>query len=284
MTIRETAIPARPRPRGTSVGPALTGLTVLCAALVLLAIVGPYIAPYPPDQTDILATSQSASPAHWLGTDSLGRDVLSRLLVGARLTFTAAFVITFVSTVLGSFLALYAAWEGGWVDSFLNKVLNVMFAIPGILIALLAVAVFGKGFWPPVIALALVYVPYFARIVRSAAIRERGRAYVEAGELAGLSAWRINLFHIFRNVLPLVLAQATFSFASSLVEFGAISFLGLGVQPPDAEWGLMVAEGRSELLAGNPQVSLSAGIMIVVTVVAFNLLGERISTRMAVTR
>ena len=162
--------------------------------------------------------------------------------------------------------------------------LNVLFAIPGILIAVLAVAVFGSGFWSPVIALSIVYIPYVARIVRSAAVQERSRAYVEAAQLAGISSLRINVFHILRNVMPIVLAQATFGFGAALIDFGAISFLGLGVQAPQAEWGLMVSEGRSEILNGDLQVSLSAGIAIVITVVAFNVLGERLTSRMGTLR
>ncbi len=283
MTVREITVRDVMKPRRAS-DRLMTTLIVVCSLLIVLAIVGPFVSPYSPDATDVLSANQAPSLAHLLGTDSLGRDVFSRLLTGARLTFSAAFFITSISAVLGTFIALFAAWQGGWVDGIISRALNVLFAIPGILIALLAVAVFGKGFGPPVIALTIVYVPYLARVVRSAAIQQRRRAYVEAAELAGLGAWRINVFHIFRNVVPLVLAQATFSLASALVDFGAISFLGLGVQAPQSEWGLMIAEGRSDLLSGYPAVSVSAGVMIVLSVVAFNLLGERISNRMAVNR
>ncbi|GAB3616604.1 ABC transporter permease [Okibacterium endophyticum] len=264
--------------------PLFVAVLAVCSALALIAAIGPYIAPYPPAQTDILASGEGPSAAHWLGTDSLGRDVLSRLLVGARLSFAGPGLVVLVSTTLGTALALAGAWFGGWFDSLLNKVLNVLFAIPGILVAVLAVAVFGVGFWAPVLALSLVYVPYIARVVRSAAIQERHKAYVEACELAGLSARRITSRHILGNVFPIVLAQATFGFGAALMDFGAISFLGLGVQPPAAEWGLMVSDGRSELLEGSFQQSVSAGLMIVITVVAFNMLGERISTRLGAAR
>jgi peptide/nickel transport system permease protein len=154
-----------------------------------------------------------------------------------------------------------------------------MFAVPGILVAVIASAVFGAGFWAPVVALALVYTPYAARVIRSAAVRERRMPYVEGLQLAGLSPVSINLRHILRNIWPLILAQATIAFGTALADFAAVSFIGLGVQPPAPEWGVMVADGRSEILDGAFQQSLVAGLCIVVTVVSFNLLGDRLSAR-----
>ena len=264
--------------------PLLVVLLAMCGFLVGIAAFGGILAPYDPNATDILASGQGPSAAHLLGTDAIGRDVLSRLLVGARLSFAGPGLIMLVSVTLGTALALASAWWGGTFDSVTSRALNVLFAIPGILIAVLAVAVFGGGFWSPVIALSVVYIPYVARVVRSAAVQERSRAYVEAAQLAGISSWRINVFHILRNVMPIVFAQATFGFGAALIDFGAISFLGLGVQAPQAEWGLMVSEGRSEILNGDLQVSLSAGIVIVITVVAFNVLGERLTSRMGTLR
>lgn len=261
----------------------LDALTVLvgalCTALVLLALVGPSLAPYSPEQTDILAASQGPSAQHLLGTDALGRDILSRLLTGARLSFAGPGLIVVVSTSVGAALAIVSAWHGGLIDKAMNRVLDIMFAVPGILVAVLAAAVFGSGFWAPVVSLSVVYIPYVARVVRSAAVRERHLPYVEACQLAGMRPFRICSRHILRNVAPIALAQATIAFASALMDFAAISFLGLGVQPPASEWGLMVSDGRSELLDGAPMQSLSAGVMIVLTVVAFNVLGERVSRK-----
>lgn len=256
----------------------------VCGALVLMALVGPLLAPYSPEQTDILAASQGASPAHLLGTDALGRDILSRLLTGARLSFAGPGLIVLTSTSAGTLIAVWSAWQGGLLDKVMNRVLDVMFSVPGILVAVLAAALFGAGFWAPVVALSIIYVPYVARVVRSAAIRERHLPYVEACQLAGMRPFRICSRHILRNVAPVALAQGTIGFASALMDFAAISFLGLGVQPPVAEWGLMVSDGRSELLDGYPQQSLAAGLMVVLTVVAFNVLGERVSRRIGATR
>lgn len=259
--------------------PVLTAAAAVCALLVLTAAVGPFLAPYGPSDTDILAAGQGPSAAHLLGTDALGRDLLTRLLYGARLSFAGPGLIVALSVTLGTGLGILAAWRGGLTDSLLSKAFNVLFAMPGILVVIVAGAVFGGGFWAPVLSLSLVYVPFIARVVRSAALTECAMAYVEAGRLAGMSAWRICTRHVLRNLLPLVLAQATVGFGSALMDFGSASFLGVGIQPPQAEWGLMVGEGQAELLDGALGQSLCAGLMILISVVAFNLLGERLGNR-----
>ncbi|MFF5084997.1 ABC transporter permease [Actinoplanes sp. NPDC000266] len=259
--------------------PAMIASAALTGTLTLLAIIGPWIAPYDSDATDVLSSSQGPSAAHLLGTDSLGRDVLSRALTGARLSFAGPAMIVLISTVLGTAIAILSAWHGGRFDRLANRFLNILFAVPGILVAVLSSAVFGAGFWAPVLALGFVYTPYMARVVRSVAVRERHRGYVESLQLAQMSSWRICLRHLVPNVAPMVIAQATYNFGSALADFAAVSFIGLGIQPPAAEWGVMVADGRSEVLNGAVQQSLVAGALIVVTVVAFNVLGAQLSNR-----
>ena len=270
-----TAAPAERRPKDKL----LIVSALICALVALVAAFGVFIAPYSPNQTDVLSASLGPSGQHWFGTDGIGRDIFSRAVNGARISFAGAGIIVLGSAFFGTALAIFAAWNGGWVDRALNRVLNVMFAVPGILVAVLASAVFGAGFWAPVIALTIVYVPFYARVVRSAAVQECAMPYIEGLQLAGLSSWRICTRHILRNVSPMVLAQATIAFGNALVDFAAVSFIGLGVQPPTSEWGLMVADGRAEILNGAPQQSLAAGMCIVVTVVAFNVLGDRLSAR-----
>ncbi len=264
-------------PESGLLGPILATLVVL---IVAVGVFGAVIAPYPPDQTDLLSISMGPSAEHLLGTDALGRDILSRLLVGARLSLLGPGVIAAISVTVGTATAIAVAWHGGMLDRVLTRVLDVMFSVPGILIAILAVAVFGSGFWAPVLALSLVYIPYVARVVRAPALRERHRAYVEAYQLAGLGAWAICSRHILRNVMPVVLAQAAIGFGSALVDFSAISFLGLGVQPPATEWGLMMNDARAEVLAGAPQQAIAAGVAIVLTVAVFTLVGDRVAQRM----
>ncbi|MDX3519356.1 ABC transporter permease [Streptomyces scabiei] len=276
------------RLRGTTRGgfgdPVLLVSAALAAGLIVLAVIGPWIAPYDPAATDVLAASQGPSGAHLFGTDSLGRDIFSRALTGARLSFAGPGIVVLGSAGLGTLLALAAAWHGGWVDRLLNRMLNILFAIPGVLVAVVAAAAFGAGFWAPVLALTIVYTPYVARVVRSVAVRQRQLPYIEALQLAELSTWRICGRHLLPNVAPIVLAQATIGFGSALMDFGAVSFLGLGIQPPEAEWGVMVADGRSEVLDGAVQQSMAAGLCIVVSVVAFNVLGERLTRRLGGSR
>jgi peptide/nickel transport system permease protein len=249
------------------------------ALLIVIAVFGPALAPHSPTATSLLDKNAGASPAHPLGADSLGRDTFSRLLHGARLSLLGPAVVVAVATVLGTSLAILAAWIGGTVERLVARLLDLLFAFPSLIFALLAVAVFGHGLVAPTVALALAYTPYLARVVHSVASTERHRPYFDACRMAGFSGLRMCVRHLLPNVSGTVRAQATIMFGSALVDLAAISFLGLGVQPPQAEWGLMVADGRSALLAGAPLAALSAGAMIVVTVVACNVVGERIATR-----
>jgi len=257
----------------TAVAGAVVGL------LVLVAIVGPLIAPYDPTAVDPLNVYAGPSSAHLLGTDDTGRDILSRLIYGARLSLVGPALIVAIAVVLGGVVALAAAWFGGWVDAVISRALDVLFAFPGLILAITAVAMFGAGLIAPVVALAISYTPYVARVLRSAAVRERLLPYVETAWVQGVSVRRIWFSHLGPNLLPLMLVQASISFGYALLDLAAISFLGLGVQPPKAEWGLMIANGEPGIVAGHPQQSLFAGITVLIAVVAFNVLGERISRR-----
>ena len=257
----------------------IVALTSLLGLLVLVAVLAPWIVPYPPNGGNILAANLGPSSAHWLGTDQLGRDILSRLMVGARLSLLGPTIIVLCATAAAVVLAVSSVWVGGWFDQGVARVLDLMFAFPGLLLAILAVAMIGPGLLAPVVALTVAYTPYIARVVRTVALRERHLAYVESCQVIGISGWRICGRHLVPNVSPIVLAQATIAFGSALVDLAAISYLGLGVQAPQAEWGLMVSDGQSALLNGSPWESLSACVMIIVVVLSVNVLGERIAQR-----
>lgn len=254
-------------------------LVALASVLVGLALLGPVIAPYSPSATNVLEANVAPSLSHIMGTDSLGRDIFSRILWGARVSFAAALVIVAISLTLGTTIALFSAWIGGRFDLITNGFLNAALSVPGILVAIIAVTVLGAGFLAPVLAMAFASAPYVARVLRSVALQERSKPYIEALILSGIAPLRINL-HVIRGILPIILAQATFGFGVALLEFGAMSFLGLGVQPPTAEWGAMVVAGRNELLAGHMQQTLCAGAMIVISVLVFSLLGERLMRKL----
>jgi peptide/nickel transport system permease protein len=279
VTTVAVASPAR-RPftgRLSRIGPVGIASAVIILALALMAIFAPLIAPYDPNAIDLLHTFAPPSAQHLLGTDDTGRDLLSRLIWGSRTSLVGPLVVVVLEIALGVPLALLAAWRGGWVDGVVSRVLDVLFAFPGILLAILVIALFGAGLKSAVVALAIAHMPYLARVTRGAAIRERRLAYVQALEVQGFSAFRIAARHLTPNLIPLIVAQATVSFGYVMIDLAGLSFLGLGVQPPTADWGSMVSAGEQNILAGHPAESLYAGALIVITVCAFTLLGERLA-------
>ncbi|HET6505866.1 MAG TPA: ABC transporter permease [Baekduia sp.] len=255
----------------------------VCSAIVglavFLAIFGPLLAPQDPNASNLADAFVGPVSGHALGFDSQGRDLLSRLLTGARTSMAGPLLVVVVSVSAGATLAVAAAWAGGWVDSIISTVLDIMFSFPAILLAVLAAAVFGAGLTAPTLALGAAYTPYIARVLRGAALRERAREYVAACEVQGLGAWTICARHLAPNLLPLIVAQATLTFGYAMVDFAAISYIGLGVQPPTADWGVMVSTGQAGVLQGYPLESLTAGGSIVLVVVAVNLLGERLAAK-----
>jgi peptide/nickel transport system permease protein len=254
----------------------LIASAVVCVLLVLFAVGGQYLTRWPPSGIDILNINAAPSANHWLGTDYLGRDLYSRVASGARISLLGPALVVVVATVAAVAVALASAWFGGWFDAAVRRVMDILFAFPSLLFAVLAVAVFGVGLTAPVAALAIAYVPYLGRVFRTVAVQQRHLPYVEACVLAGMPAWRICLRHLLPPMLPYIRAQASLAFGYALLDLAAISFIGLGVQPPTSDWGVMVSEGRQPLLNGYPLEALTAGLLILLTVVAFNVLGERL--------
>ena len=259
--------------------PALIISAAVIVAAALVAIAGPLLAPYDPNLPQLSQYFVGPSPEHLLGFDASGRDVLSRLLYGARTSMIGPLAVTLICMTLGSLLAVTAAWRGGTYDAVISSGLDIVFAFPGILLAVLAAAVFGGGLVAPVLALSVAYTPYVARVLRGAALRERAQQYVAALEVQGASSIAICLRHLIPNMLHLIVAQATTLFGYAMVDLAAISFLGLGVQPPAADWGVMVSENQQGIIQGYSIPALAAGLCIVVVVVAFNILGERLYER-----
>jgi peptide/nickel transport system permease protein len=249
-------------------------VVVLAALAVLL---GPAVAPQDPNDVDLGAALEGPSSAHWLGTDANGRDIFSRILVGARPALLAPLAVGLLTIALGVVVGVGMAWRRGAVDAVGIRALDVIFAFPALLAAILAVAMFGKGLAAPVIALAIVYLPWVARLVRAAALRERQLPYVAAMTVQGFSGWRMVTRHVLPNLAPMISAQAVIAFSYAMIDLSAINFLGLGLQPPTSDWGAMVANGQSAILGGNPQESLAASLCIVAVIVSVNVLGERMA-------
>ena len=257
-------------------GPIGIACLVVIVVATLIAFVGPAIAPYDPNLSDLSMSYVGPDAAHPLGFDGQGRDVLSRLIVGARSAMLGPLVIVALSMIVGTVLAVVAAWRKGLSDAAISSGLDIAFAFPGILLAILAAAVFGPSLLAASLALAIAYTPYVARVLRGAALKERSLLYVSALEVQGASATSICVRHLVPNMLPLIVAQATIMFGWAMVDLAAVSYLGLGVQPPDPNWGVMISENQSGVLQGYPLPALAASLCIVVVVVAFNVLGERL--------
>jgi peptide/nickel transport system permease protein len=251
------------------------------ALAMIVAVVGRLVAPADPE----LATLSSSYigplqvSGHPLGFDGQGRDVFSRLLAGAQTSMLGPLAVVLICMSLGTFFAISSAWRRGAYDAVVSSGLDVMFAFPALLLAIMAATVFGAGLWAAVMALSLAYTPYVARVLRGAALKERSQQYVAALEVQGASALSICTRHLIPNMAPLLVAQATILFGYAMVDLAAISFIGLGVQAPNPDWGVMVSENQSGVLQGYPLPALAPGLCIVVVVVAFNILGERLFAR-----
>lgn len=280
-TVSEEAPPRLLRRARVQMG---IGGLIACAIAVLfllVAVFAPLLAPYSAFDGSLLEAHRPPSAAHLLGTDQAGRDLFSRLLLGARTSLAGPVLVVVLTAILGSTLALIAAWNGGWVDAAIGRFLDLLFAFPSLLLAIIVVAIFGGGIIQAGIALSVAYTPYTARVLRSVAIRERVLGYIESARLQGRSGIVVVLRHLLPNVLPQVATGAAINFGYAMIELAAISFLGLGVQPPAPDWGLMVASGQDSLVQGFPQESLFSGLCIVVAVVAFGVIGERLGGRRA---
>lgn len=274
MAVRVLRAPRIPRP------PLLFAVSAIVLAVVTLAaIFAPWVAPYDPDAVDFAAFYAPPSAAHWLGTDSLGRDILSRIIWGGRTALIGPLAVVVFSTILGILLGLLAGWRGGWIDAVLGRVFDVLFAFPSLLIAIMAVALFGKGLVAPVIAMSIAYAPFVARLTRSLVAAERTRPYVAAYRVQGFGGAWIALRRVLPNVTPIIGAQSTLNFGYVLAELAGLSFLGLGVQPPTADWGGMINEAQSGIASGQFLPAIVPAVIVVIVVVAVNIIGEELSDR-----
>jgi len=257
-------------------GVAENASAVVLGVAVLAAVAGPRLAPDNPTLPNLQIAWVGPMAGHLLGFDFEGRDVLSRLLAGAQSSMLGPLVVVALAMAGGAVFALTAAWRRGATDAVISSGLDVLFAFPGILLAVLATTVFGAGLTAAAVALAIAYLPYVARVLRSGALRERNQPYVQALEVQGVSVTRICLRHVLPNMSRIFVAQATVLFGYAMVDLAAISFLGLGVQPPAANWGVMISENEPGILQGYPLPALAAGVCVVAVVIAVNVLGERL--------
>lgn len=251
---------------------ALAG-TVFLVAIILVGVFAPAIAPHSPTEQRILERLKGPTSTHWLGTDELGRDELSRLVYGARTSLFIGFVGTAGGVLLGLVVGLLSGFFGGWIDTLAMRVIDVMYAFPGILLAILIVAVMGPGLFNLVVALTLWGVPTLSRIVRSSVLSLKTEQFIEASRSIGASRVRIMFRHLLPNCLAPIIVYATLGVAGSLLTTAGLGFLGIGVQPPSAEWGEMLSVGR-DYLREAPLLLLVPGVAIFLAVMSLNLIGD----------
>ena len=241
--------------------------------MVALAVLGPYIAPYDPYKINLPKKLLPPSSEHPLGTDALGRDILSRILVGARYSLTIGVLAVLVGASVGVPIGVVSGYFGGKVDLFIQRIVDILLAFPAILLALILVAVLGIGIENVIIAVGVATVPVYIRLVRGVVLQIREMEYVQAAKAIGLPTYIILFKHILPNAMAPIIVQSTLYLGSAIVIAAALGFLGLGVKPPTPEWGAMLSDGRAYLFNA-PHVATFPGIMIFLTVLGFNLLGD----------
>ncbi|MEU9890636.1 ABC transporter permease [Sphaerisporangium sp. NPDC051011] len=261
--------------------PVIVSVTIL-AVVVIAAVIAPLITTFTPDQVDLAATLRPPGTAgHLLGTDSTGRDIFSRVVFGARVSLVPPLLVTALASAIGITLGVVCGWFGGMVDAGLSRVVDFLFAFPGLLVAMLAVALFGRGLTAPTVGLIVAFAPYVARLARNLVIQEKSRPYVEAYRQQGFGNHTIAFAKVLPNIAPTLLAQCALGFGYALVDLAALSYLGLGVQPPTADWGVMVAEGQDALVQGVAFPVLFPCIAVLLVVVAVNIVGDHLGDKLS---
>jgi peptide/nickel transport system permease protein len=246
---------------------------VLSGLLVLAALISLVWTPYPPAEIDIPHKLQPPSAAHWLGTDSLGRDIASQLLVGAQNAIVVGLIAVAIGVLVGVALGCLAAARRGWVDELVMRAADFTFAFPALLSAIMLGAIYGPGLFTGILAIGIFNIPVFARISRGAAQAVWAREYVLASRAAGFGPWHITLGHVLPNIASVLIVQATISFATAILAEAALSYLGLGTQPPQPSWGRMLNEAQT-LLFQAPLLAVYPGVAIALSVLGLNLMGD----------
>lgn len=251
---------------------AIIGLVVL-AVLVVVALFAPAIAPYEINEVNISDRFSPPSTVYLFGTDELGRDIFSRVVIAARVSLQVGFIAVGIAVAVGVPIGLVSGYYGGAIDSFLMRVMDVLFSFPAILLAIAILAVLGPGVGNAMVAIGIVYTPIFARITRGSVLGVKNRVFVTAARSLGAKDGRILRTHVLPNVVAPIIVQTSLSLAFAILSEAALSFLGLGVQPPDPAWGRMLADGRS-FFQDAPWMAVFPGLAILVTVMAFNFVGD----------
>lgn len=246
----------------------------IIVAMILVALGADWIAPYEPDATDPDAALRSMSWRHWLGTDIYGRDLLSRIIHAARVDLTVAFGATAVALAIGSAIGAIAGHYRGLADLVIMRCVDSVMAFPAFILAMAITAALGNSVGNVLLAIAITQIPTYLRLIRGEIFRIREMEYADAARVVGNPAWRIMFIHLLPNCLPPIIVQATLAMGYALLTMSALSFIGLGIQPPQSEWGSMTAEGAQYIVTREWWLFLFPGLAIVIMVLAFNLVGD----------
>ena len=253
----------------------VTGLAFgLFVLIVLAALFGPALVPIDPLASDTVAALKSPSPGHWFGTDQLGRDIFSRVIVATRLDFFIAVASVVLVFVVGGFAGIAAGFFGGWLDRVVGRMADTIMAFPLFVLAMGIVAALGNTVTNIVIATAIVNFPLYVRVARAEANVRRDAGFVEAARLSGNTDLRLVAFQVLPNVFPIMVVQMSLTMGYAILNAAGLSFIGLGVRPPTAEWGIMVAEGAGFMVSGEWWIAFFPGLALMVAVFCFNLLGD----------
>lgn len=242
--------------------------------ILLCAIFGPWIAPYDPLATNAAVALQPPSAAHWFGTDSLGRDIFSRVLVATRLDLGIAFASVILTFAIGALAGIAAGYFGGWTDRIVGRLSDTIMAFPLFVLAMGIVAALGNTVGNIVLATAIINTPLYIRVARAEANVRRNAGFIEAARLSGNSEARILLLQILPNILPILMVQCSLTMGYAILNAAGLSFIGLGIAPPTPEWGILVAEGAAFMISGEWWVALFPGLALMTAVFCFNLLGD----------
>jgi peptide/nickel transport system permease protein len=251
---------------------ALVGAAIVLF-FILIAVLAPFLAPYGVNEQVLTNRNAPPSADHWFGTDDFGRDILSRVIYGTRISLWIGFVAVLGSVIVGCFLGIIAGYYGRWIDTLISRIFDVMLAFPSILLAIAVVAVLGPSLQNALIAIAIINIPNFGRLIRSKVLSVKQEEYIMAARAVGMSDERILLHHVLPNSLGPIIVQGTLAIATAIIEAAALGFLGLGAQPPMPEWGKMLADSRQYIIQA-PWTVIFPGLSIVLTVLGFNLMGD----------
>lgn len=253
----------------------VTGISfALFALIALAALIGPYIVPYDPLASDTTATLQAPSWKHWFGTDQLGRDIFSRVVVATRLDFVIAITSVALVFAMGGLAGIASGFFGGWTDRIVGRISDTIMAFPLFVLAMGIVAALGNTVTNIVIATAIINFPLYVRVARAEANIRRDAGFVQAARLSGNGEFRILLLHILPNIMPIMMVQISLTMGYAILNAAGLSFIGLGVRPPTPEWGIMVAEGAGNIISGEWWIAFFPGLALMVAVFTFNLLGD----------